>query len=195
MPPPLCGQTMICPTKAVCMLSQLPHFCNTLLALPLPAWQGAWAAARRRGRPHRVAVVWRTLDLTSPTHRPRSLQGGRTPIHLSTTTPPVPRMDACTKHAAACLWQTARALSIWHHDASTPRQQPHALARGAACLSLPDGSAAMIPAYRSRVRVVWRVRQKKGGFGETPQGIWGDAPGDLGRRPRGFGETKNETTP
>jgi hypothetical protein len=32
-----------------------------------------------------VAVVWRTLDLASPTHLLPSVQGGYTPIHLSTT--------------------------------------------------------------------------------------------------------------
>jgi hypothetical protein len=35
----------------------------------------------------------------------------------------------------------------------------------------------------------------KGGiWGDARQGIWGDAPGDLERRSRGFGETKNATT-
>jgi hypothetical protein len=49
------------------------------------------------------------------------------------------------------------------------------------------------PGAQEHGAFVVRVRQIKGGFGETLQGIWGDTPGDLGRHSRGFGETKNET--
>jgi hypothetical protein len=136
------------------MLSQLPQFCNSFPEHPISVWQGAWTSGRRRGHPHQVAVVRRTLDLASPAHIPRSLHAGRTPIHLSITNPHVTRTYSPTKHSAACVWRTPLAISLFNHYASIRRQQPHALARAAACLYIPGCSAAIIPEHRSMVHLL-----------------------------------------
>jgi len=164
------------------MLSQLPPFCNSFPEHAISAWQGAWNSGRCRGDPHRVAVIWSTLDLASSGHIPRYLHAGRTPIHLSISNPHIIRTYSPTKCSAACMWRTPLAISLFKHYVSIRRQHPHPLARAAARLYTPGCSAAIIPEHRSMVRLLWGVRQIKGGFGETLQGIWGDAPGDLGRR-------------
>jgi len=171
------------------MLSQLPPFCNSFPEHAISAWQGAWNSGRCRGDPHRVAVVWSTLDLASPGLIPPYLHAGSTPIHLSISNPHIIRTYSPTKCSAACMWRTPLAISLFKHDTSIRRQHPHSLARAAACLYTPGCSAAIIPEHRSMVRLLWGYDRYKGdlgrgsrGFGETLQGIWGDAPGDLGRR-------------
>ena len=133
LPSPLVG-TYIYPTKVLCMLSQLPPFCNSFPKHAISVWQGAWTSGRCRGYPHRVAVVWSTLDLASPAHIPRSLHAGRTPIHLSITNPHIIRTYSPTKRSAACMWRTPLAISLCNHDASIRRQHPYSLARAAAYL-------------------------------------------------------------
>ena len=164
------------------MLSHLPQFCNSFPAHPLPAWQGAWASWRRRGRPHRVTVIWCTLDLASAAPLPRVLQAGHTPLHLSTTHPHGTSTYSPMKYSAASRWRTPCATSVCTHDASARRQQPHARARAATGPYTPACSAAIVQEYRSMVRLLWRARP-------MIRGIWRDAPGDLERRSRGFGET------
>jgi hypothetical protein len=164
------------------MLSHLPPFCNAFPAHPLPAWRGAWASWRRRGRPHRVTVVWRTLDLARSAPLSRDLQAGHTPLHLSTTHPPGTCTYSPMKYSAASRWRTPRATSVCTHDASARRQQPHAQARAATGLYTPDCSAAIVQEHRSMGRLLWRTRP-------MTRGIWRDTPGDLERHSRGFGET------
>jgi hypothetical protein len=133
------------------MLSHLPQFCNSFPAHPLPAWQGAWASWRRRGRPHRVTVIWCTLDLASSAPLPRVLQAGHTPLHLSTTHPHGTSTYSPMKYSAASRWRTPCATSVCKHDASARRQQPHARARAATGPYTPACSAAIVQEHRSMV--------------------------------------------